>query len=136
MIAPELTVSTNMSVISQPPFGANATRTVEQKAAESPQELPFDIAQVRRRCMGNAAFAEQLLKSFESRFPSDLADVQQLLAIKDSTRLTLLVHQMKGAAANMAAARLGAILQEIEALSRANQLDDVSAWVPKLHAEW
>src|SRR5438045_1571986 len=64
---------------------------------------PLDWELLVRRCLGRIDLAERLLKSFESRFPAELAQIEECLGNGNAADLARLVHQMKGAAANISA---------------------------------
>ena len=97
---------------------------------------PLDLEQLRRRCMGRLDLVDRLLASFESRFPIELLEIEQSLAAEDMPRLLQLVHQLKGASANISAPGLNHIIQSMEAAARANQLATVADHLTQLQSEW
>ena len=97
---------------------------------------PLDLEQLRRRCMGRLDLVDRLLASFESRFPVELLEIEQSLAAEDMPRLLQLVHQLKGASANISAPGLHRIIQSMEAAARANQLTTVADQLSQLQSEW
>ena len=97
---------------------------------------PLDLEQLRRRCMGRLDLVDRLLASFESRFPIELLEIEQSLASEDMPRLLQLVHQLKGASANISAPGLNRIIQKMEAAARANQLATVADHLTQLQSEW
>lgn len=97
---------------------------------------PFDVQQLVRRCMGRIELAERLLASYESRFPDDLFKVEACLAANDLAGLARLVHQMKGAAANISAPSLYSILSRMEQAVRDEQLDVVGDCLEEIQEVW
>jgi HPt (histidine-containing phosphotransfer) domain-containing protein len=88
-------------------------------------ELPLDLDQLVRRCMGRIELVDRLLASFEDRFPKELSQIEECLVTGDVEHLARLTHQLKGAAANVSASSLHAITTKMEESARAHQLDDV-----------
>ncbi len=113
------------------------------RAAPPPQtlsahstDLPFDRQQLLDRCLGNLAFAERLLASFERRFVEDVANIEQSLATRDTAELVRVAHQLKGASANMSAPRLQRVAAEIENHGRADRLESIAEQLIVLRQEW
>lgn len=102
----------------------------------SNRDNPFDLPQLVRRCMGRIELAERLLASFESRFPDDLCKVEDCLAADDAAELPRLVHQMKGAAANVSATSLYDILSRMEQAVRQQQRDAASHCLGEVQEAW
>lgn len=99
-------------------------------------DAPLDMEQLVRRCMGRIELAERLLKSFESRFPEELTQIEVCLEENDSSSLSRLVHQLKGAAANVSAPDLHAILTRMEHAVRCEQPDEARSCVEEVHQAW
>ncbi len=97
---------------------------------------PVDLEQLVRRCMGRIELAERLLKSFETRFPEDLTKIEECLAQDDATGMSRLVHQLKGAAANISAPELYAILTRMEQAVRGQQPDVANNCLEEVHQAW
>jgi HPt (histidine-containing phosphotransfer) domain-containing protein len=102
----------------------------------SAADAPLDMEQLVRRCMGRIELAERLLKSFESRFPEELTQIEVCLEENDSTALSRLVHQLKGAAANISAPDLHAILTRMEHAVRSEQPEAARTCVEEVHEAW
>lgn len=99
-------------------------------------ENPFDVQQLVRRCMGRIELAERLLASYESRFPDDLFKIEACLAADDSAGLARLVHQMKGAAANVSAPALYSILSRMEQAVRDEQRETAGQCLEEVQEVW
>jgi HPt (histidine-containing phosphotransfer) domain-containing protein len=99
-------------------------------------ENPFDVQQLVRRCMGRIELAERLLASYESRFPDDLFKIEACLAADDSAGLARLVHQMKGAAANVSAPHLYNILARMEQAVRDDQPETTGQCLEEVQEVW
>jgi HPt (histidine-containing phosphotransfer) domain-containing protein len=116
-----------------------AVSTTAQPAARNPatdRDNPFDLPQLVRRCMGRIELAERLLASFESRFPEDLSKIEDGLAADDPEATSRLVHQMKGAAANVSATSLYDILSRLEQAVRHQQRETASHCLGEVQEAW
>ena len=119
-----------------PGMAIKSCSPVASISAQSPGQDPVNLEQLVRRCMGRVELAERLLKSFESRFPDDLCKVEECLAKVDTTELSRLVHQLKGAAANISAPELYAILARLEQAVRAQQPVVAHDCLTEVHQAW
>ena len=113
-----------------------ARQRASTSPAESGETAPLDLAQLQRRCMGRLDLVERLLASFERRFPLELVEMEQCLAQQDIPRLVQLSHQLKGASANIAAPRLNALMQQMEAAARDGQTAAAVDLLTRLQGEW
>ena len=100
------------------------------------EPAPVDLPQLLNRCLGNRPLAERLLSNFGQRFEVDLSRLQQGMQANDSQLVAQVAHQLKGAAANLAAGGLQRISSEIEGKGRANRLDEVDGLLEQLRGEW
>jgi HPt (histidine-containing phosphotransfer) domain-containing protein len=112
-------------------MNAKLTNTTDCRAKD-----PVDLEQLVRRCMGRIELAERLLKSFETRFPDDLSKIEDCLAQDDATGMSRLVHQLKGAAANISAPELYAILARMELAVRGQQSEVAHDCLEEVHQAW
>lgn len=99
-------------------------------------DRPYDMEQLVRRCMGKIELAERLLKSFESRFPEDLSKIEDSLREYDSKAASRMVHQLKGAAANVSAPDLYSMLTLLEDVVRSEQYERANDCVGEIHLKW
>jgi HPt (histidine-containing phosphotransfer) domain-containing protein len=99
-------------------------------------ELPLDLQQLVHRCMGRIDLAERLLNSFENRFPTDLAQVEQCLAEGDPAKLARICHQLKGAAANISAPQLHSVMSRMEQAVRDGQNDNANRCLHEAQEAW
>jgi HPt (histidine-containing phosphotransfer) domain-containing protein len=117
--------------------GTRPGMTAGQSGGKSARaDSPFDWEQLVRRCMGRIELAERLLNSFESRFPEDLSKIEEALLENDSAGLPRLVHQLKGAAANVSAPDLHSILARMEEAVRSAQRDIADECIDEIHVTW
>jgi len=114
----------------------NENLTADRKAANTQTANLFDLQQLVRRCMGRIELAERLLASFESRFPVDLSKIEACLAADDTAGLARLVHQLKGAAANVSAPDLYAILSRMELAVRDEHCDAAQNCLEEVQGVW
>jgi HPt (histidine-containing phosphotransfer) domain-containing protein len=118
----------------------NGSPVARTPAATSPAQtlapVPLNYAQLVRRCMGKVELAERLLASFEQRFPQELAEIENCVSAFDGVKLTRLVHQLKGTAANVSADVLHAIVSRLEDSARNNHFDQVTAGLVDVRAAW
>ena len=113
-------------------------QTAGAHAHKSPDgaERPLDLEQLVHRCMGRIELAERLLKSFESRFPEDLSRIEECLYGEGSPELPRLVHQLKGATANVSAPELYASVTKMEQALEAKQAEKARTCVAEIHRAW
>jgi HPt (histidine-containing phosphotransfer) domain-containing protein len=105
-------------------------------AAGLGSELPLDLQQLVHRCLGRIELAERLLTSFESRFPADLAQVEQCLDEGDPAKMARLCHQLKGAAANISAPQLHLVMSRMEQAVRDGQRESVNRCLHEAQQAW
>lgn len=98
--------------------------------------MPLDFPQLVKRCMGNVALAERLLSNFEQRFEGELSRLRDGMQAHDSQLVARVAHQLKGAAANLAACRLQQVSAEIEQRGRADRWDEIDSLLDQLRDEW
>src|SRR5688572_24827373 len=111
----------------QPLRSAYEEAVGDASRCHSKDAAPFDTEQLLARCMGHMEFVEQLLTSFEQRFPADVREIEQTLEEEDTRRLIRLAHQLKGASANIAAGPLETILADIEQAGREDHLGEIAS---------
>jgi len=99
-------------------------------------DRPYDMEQLVRRCMGRIELAERLLKSFESRFPEDLTKIEDSLRALDTPAASRMVHQLKGAAANVSAPDLYSMLARLEDNVRGEQYGQANDCVGEIQQTW
>lgn len=112
------------------PYESNAAWTY---AMELP---PLDLQQLQRRCMGRIELVDRLLASFEKRFPVELLEIEESLTAQDEPRLLMLVHRLKGAAANISAPVLHRVIQQMESAIHAGQWAAAEQCLATLQSEW
>jgi HPt (histidine-containing phosphotransfer) domain-containing protein len=105
-------------------------------SSENGEAIPCNLEELKRRCMGHMDFVERLLQSFENRFPVEVLEIGKCLAERDISRTSRLVHQLKGATANICAPGLHQILLQIEGTIRAERFDETTRLLSVLEQEW
>lgn len=101
-------------------------------ATERPEvdRVVFERQKLIDRCMGNIALAERLVKILSDSMPGEILEFQDALDRNDLSKLASLAHRMKGAAANMCAAKLSYAAANLERAVRGSQGAMVAdAWV-------
>jgi ammonium transporter, Amt family len=118
-------------------MSANLCKSIDAGSADCMQaDRPYDMEQLVRRCMGKIELAERLLKSFESRFPEDLSKIEESLRGCDSPTASRMVHQLKGAAANVSAPDLYKMLAQLEEVVRGGQYEEAADCVEEIQQKW
>ena len=106
--------------------------------APPPREAPppLDRRQLINRCLGRIELAERLIVSFQTRFPNEAGQIERALAEGDEPNLVRLVHQLKGAAANVSAPILHGLLTTMEHSARNGDRSAVVESMSELYGAW
>ncbi|MHB1033307.1 MAG: Hpt domain-containing protein [Pirellulales bacterium] len=93
---------------------------------------------LQHRCMGNIAFLQRVLKTFQRQLPEDLAELDRMLELRDAEQLARVAHRIRGTSANVSAKGLQQAAAEVEALSNIGRVhdDDIAICVDHLRKEW
>ncbi len=75
---------------------------------------PIDETQLLKRCCGLRALVERVLEQFHTSLEGDLARLLDSLERQDLAQIARVAHRFKGAALNVAAQRLAALLSQLE----------------------
>lgn len=102
--------------------------------AERTMGIAFD--ELLDRCLGNLAFAERILASFEQRVAPDLAEIEAALDADDHARAARLAHQLRGSAANASAGPIEALCGELEQFARREDLGAARRCLLRLDDQW
>jgi len=97
---------------------------------------PLDRRQLINRCLGRIELAERLITSFQTRFPNEAGQIERCLAEGDEQNLVRLIHQLKGAAANVSAPALHALLTKMEQSAREGNRQAVVEAMSELYGAW
>jgi HPt (histidine-containing phosphotransfer) domain-containing protein len=101
------------------------------------QELaPLDVQELLDRCMGNIELAERVIAKLHSRFPEDIAELEQALQCRNGTLVASIAHRLKGTAANVAAHQLQACAAKIEESARNDRIDAIPDQIDRLRTQW
>jgi two-component system sensor histidine kinase/response regulator len=112
------------------------------RASQEPQspaherQPPLDRDLLVRRCMGRLDLVDRLLRSFESRFPEDLSRIENCLRAKNFEELSRLVHQAKGAAANISAPELHSNMSQLEQALRTDPGETATTCLADVQRAW
>jgi HPt (histidine-containing phosphotransfer) domain-containing protein len=116
---------------------ANDMNDCDRSTATISCALPgIAFAELLERCLGNMAFAQRILKNFETRMTADLAEIDAALLAQDGQRAARLAHQLRGSAANAAAGSIEALSGEIERLAKADDLPAARQKLAQLAEQW
>src|SRR5690348_11459894 len=86
----------NGAVAMETPSAASDVNERKPAASIIPDNvIVFDPQQLIDRCMGNLAFAERLLASYEKRFSVDVSQLERSLESQNSQQLASIAHQLK-----------------------------------------
>ena len=102
---------------------------------ENPTEILFDGESLLRRMMGDRQLARSVIGGFLERAPSQLTALRTRLMEADAVGARLQAHQLKGAAATVAAGGLSAIALAIERECAAGQLNRCFGLLPRAAGE-
>jgi two-component system, sensor histidine kinase and response regulator len=119
--------------------GTGAIRELPSIApSQAPREAapPLDRRQLINRCLGRIELAERLIASFQTRFPNEAGQIERALAEGDEPNLVRLIHQLKGAAANVSAPALHALLTTMEHSARNGDRPAVVESMSGLYRAW
>jgi len=95
-----------------------------------------DCQDLVARCMGNLAFAENILARFEERLDVDLAMLETAIDRPDTEGVARVAHRLKGASANVSANGLHDVFSRLEELARTGQLQELPFCMDELRSEW
>jgi HPt (histidine-containing phosphotransfer) domain-containing protein len=119
--------------------GTGAIRELPSLApSPAPREPapPLDRRQLINRCLGRIELAERLIASFQTRFPNEAGQIERALAEGDEPNLVRLIHQLKGAAANVSAPILHGLLTTMEQSARNGDRPAVVESMSGLYRAW
>jgi HPt (histidine-containing phosphotransfer) domain-containing protein len=100
------------------------------------EDLPIDARELLDRCMDNIELAERVLSKLQSRFESDMAELERTFAGKDLKAMASVAHRLKGAAANVAAHGLRDCAAELESMAHGGAFDGLPAQLGLLRNQW
>lgn len=101
-------------VVAETPAAAVA-ETEPSPPTETPSaEILVDMESLVRRCMGNEAFAERLLRTFVNELPEQLRQLSEAASSGDYEAVARLAHTLKGSAANTSAVAVRQAVASLE----------------------
>ncbi|MBN1866615.1 response regulator [Candidatus Sumerlaeota bacterium] len=114
-----------------------AVRTPAAKPKpEGPEEEPvFRLQEVLERVGQDESLLLELIAMFLERLPEQIRTIRDAHANRDATTLEREAHSLKGAAANVGAARLRTAAARVEEKAREGRIDAVGAMLDNLDSE-
>jgi CheY-like chemotaxis protein len=91
-----------------------------------------DMSALHELTGGDQEFERELLETFVSSGDQCLAEILSALRVSDFDTIGKRAHALKGASANIHAARLAAAASSLESAARANSLGDIDGLVQEL----
>ena len=96
-------------------------------------EIPEDLLS---RCAGQAAICRRVVQKYVQQMESDVVALADLINHERASELAKLAHRMKGASANVAAAKLYSLATKIEQLANQDDLSPIKSAFLDLQREW
>ena len=97
---------------------------------------PKAIASLRDLNPGDDSFLRDLIQIYLADSPQRIAEMEEGLSRKDSRKLTIAAHSLKGSSANFGANTLRALSEKIEHLGKQDALADAQVHLPALREEF
>ena len=104
-------------------------------AAKVPAPDALDAAAGLERVEGDRELLEELTRLFAAECSQNMRGIQQALEARDTRRVELLAHTIKGASANLGASRLPLLAGELENQARSGNVANAAELVRRLNAE-
>jgi HPt (histidine-containing phosphotransfer) domain-containing protein len=97
---------------------------------------PIDWPELARISGGDPIFEEETLRDFLIQKKSEAQRLEQLLTRGDLSEIGRIAHRLKGAALTIAATKLAALCEHIEALANAGETSSLMNTKPALRHEF
>jgi len=97
---------------------------------------PLDLGALLGRCMGNFKMVERILTIFRDTGKSDLDQLQHAIESADFPAVAEVAHRFLGAASNVSATGLQAILKDAEQVAHDQNLPELLMILGRLNPEW
>jgi HPt (histidine-containing phosphotransfer) domain-containing protein len=95
-----------------------------------------DLMALLGRCLGNFKMVERVLSTFRVTGKSDLEQLERAIESADLRAAAEISHRFHGAAGNVSAIGLRALLHNAERLAREERRDELLMLLGQLHSEW
>jgi len=105
-----------------------------QKSKES-SNLIFNFEELKARMLDDEEIAREIVQDFLTDIPKQLSELNAAIAEKDTRRVQLIAHTIKGAAGNMSAHELQEAARELEVRARDMNPDEFEEWHNPLQKE-
>ncbi len=116
-------------------FPASPQRQQGTKGEIDPEAAPLNINDLLRRCLGNPQVAQKSVAKFQKQLSEELRQIEQVLALGESTKLALLAHSLKGAAASLSAEGLQVAAAQLEKHAKEGDLAAARYCLADLHEQ-
>ncbi len=109
----------------------------ERSGNATDDELVFDMEGALEAFMGKREVVDRVMDGFLARLGEQISELRQALDAKDTERVHLIAHSIKGGALSLEARRLGSCAAQLEKVARGEASGDLSSLVEELaeHAE-
>jgi PAS domain S-box-containing protein len=114
----------------------HASASLPAEGAELPKPKTFNQEALLRRLLGDRQLASAILRSFVADCPLRLNGLRQRIATADGTGARAGAHDLKGAAATVAAEALHALAEAIEQAGAAGQMERCGELFPRAAEEF
>jgi CheY-like chemotaxis protein len=94
-----------------------AAETLVEQPGTSQAAVPYDRAALLARVEGDMELLQELVSLFLMDYPHRMAELEEALDAKDTTRLARIAHTLKGAVGSLAAQAASAAAQRLEQLA-------------------
>jgi HPt (histidine-containing phosphotransfer) domain-containing protein len=108
----------------------------DDRRQTQPSEPHIDSKSLLERCMGNVELMSRLLAAFEPEIGRDVQRLEEAIQAGDNPRIANIAHTLKGAAANLSAARLSDLAREIEQAARRNEPNNFDELLNEVRREF
>jgi two-component system, sensor histidine kinase and response regulator len=114
-------------------LGSATSHPLQTTAAAA--AAPVDCESLAERFMGDWDFVQVILGKFQEQVDADLQQLEQSLTEHNAQRTASLAHRIKGAAANVSAVEVSRLAAELEALGRADDLEQADIHLARIKQE-
>jgi signal transduction histidine kinase/DNA-binding response OmpR family regulator len=96
----------------------------------------LDFEALLERCMGNLQLAERIIDKFRGLGADELVQIEKSINEGNAERTASLAHSFKGVTANLSANALREVATHLEAMARAERMNEGPACLTQLKNEW
>jgi HPt (histidine-containing phosphotransfer) domain-containing protein len=96
---------------------------VEEALSPAGAAMPFDLASLLHRCLGDRVFCRMIMQKFADRGGDLITAMERAANSGNAAELAAQAHSIKGVAANLSAEDLRARAGDLERTARSGKLD-------------